>query len=353
MSEFNKLLESVKVGKKLKESIDYDSEESIEKFDKLMDLLAQSVIGSEVVRIDSVEELGVFNDDYEMIDDFIGSSKMLPIDISKYLNKKDSEFFKGFIDHWEMELYLREVDSIKVVNLGNPAEGEYYISKSDLDKIKSQPSSNKSDQIGSDNKRSDFVIENGILIEYNGKKPNVVIPNNVKGIDDWVFSRCTSIKSVVIPNSVTSIGRSAFENCTSLTSIELPSSITSTGNYVFDNCTSLKSIVIPSSVTNIGVGVFENCTSLKSIEIPNSVKSIDPVAFRGCKSLTSIEIPSSVTSIGTGVFRDCDSLTSIIYKGTKKEALTNLKVKDKIWREYSSITKIICTDGDIELDSKD
>ena len=136
----------------------------------------------------------------------------------------------------------------------------------------------------SDNTAPDFVIENDILIEYNGKGSNVVIPDNVKSIDNWVFSECTSLKSIVIPDSVTSIGVGAFGDCRSLINIEIPSSVTSIGNYAFDNCSKLKSIT---------------------------------------------------------------------YKGTKEEALNILKVNNKWWRKYSSIEKIICTDGDIELDSED
>jgi len=47
----------------------------------------------------------------------------------------------------------------------------------------------------------------------------LVIPEGVTEIKDYVFYNCTSLKSVEIPDSVTSIGRSAFEDCTSLTSI--------------------------------------------------------------------------------------------------------------------------------------
>ena len=125
MSEFNKLLESVKVGKKLQESNDlYHSEEVADKFRNLLNLIAQSVIGSEVVNIESVDAIGEFNDDYLMVEEFLDSAKSHPIDISKYLNKEDSEFFKGFMDYWEIELSLEELNSIKVFSLGNPAGGE-------------------------------------------------------------------------------------------------------------------------------------------------------------------------------------------------------------------------------------
>ena len=42
---------------------------------------------------------------------------------------------------------------------------------------------------------------------------SVIIPNNVKIIEDYAFINCHGLTSVTIPNSVTSIGKGAFFNC--------------------------------------------------------------------------------------------------------------------------------------------
>lgn len=136
---------------------------------------------------------------------------------------------------------------------------------------------------------TDFKIENGILIQYNGNDSHVVIPDGV-----------------------TSIGSSAFFYCQGLTSVTIPSSVTSIGRYTFDGCTALTTISIPSSMTSIGDYAFHGCTCLTSINIPNSVTSIGESAFSGCTGLTSIEIPSSVTNIGSNAFYNCSGLTSIV-----------------------------------------
>ena len=137
----------------------------------------------------------------------------------------------------------------------------------------------------------------------------VVLPNSVTSIREYLFSDMQYLTSITIPNSVVNIGRSVFEDCHSLKSITIPNSVTHIGNDAFENCSSLSSVTIPNSVTSIGDDAFCCCYSLTSITIPNSVTSIGMYAFYDCESLTSITIPSSVTIIGDGAFIDCSQVT--------------------------------------------
>jgi hypothetical protein len=196
-----------------------------------------------------------------------------------------------------------------------------------------------------------LIVAHHLFIN-NEEIKDLIIPQTITIIPDYVFSDCSSLTSVTIPNSVTSIGSYAFQGCNGLTSVhisdleawlnisfdsnpllyahhlylngkeitnlEIPLSVTSIGNSAFIGCTGLTSVTIPNSVTNIGSRAFQGCNGLTSIKIPNSVSSIGSWAFWGCTSLTSATIPNSVTDIDMHAFEGCSSLTSITIPNSVK-----------------------------------
>lgn len=114
--------------------------------------------------------------------------------------------------------------------------------------------------------------------------------------------------------------------------------------YLFD--TSITDYKIPNGVTSIRTCAFRECENLISVEISDTVTNIGDYAFLRCKKLKNVAISASVTTIASEAFRECKKLKQLHYKGTKKQFNDNLKAR---WIEYSSIQKIICTDGVIEL----
>lgn len=116
------------------------------------------------------------------------------------------------------------------------------------------------------------------------------VPEGVKSVGSWAFSRCGALTSVTLPDSVIYIGSSAFRYCRNLISINLPGSLTHIGAWAFNDCRSLPSITIPDSVTYIGDGAFYFCNLLTSITIPDSVTHIGTNPFVGCVKLTDIVI---------------------------------------------------------------
>ena len=186
---------------------------------------------------------------------------------------------------------------------------------------------------------NDFVIENGVLKEYQGQGGDVVIPEGVTSIGDGAFWGCRSLTSVVIPEGVTSIGASAFSYCSSLTSVVIPEGVTSIGVRALYDCSSLTSVVIPEGVTSIGRQAFYYCQSLTSVVIPEGVTYIGDSAFSGCSSLASVVIPEGVTSIGASAFSDCSSLASVVIP----EGVTSIGAS-AFWG-CSSLASIVIPEG--------
>lgn len=155
---------------------------------------------------------------------------------------------------------------------------------------------------------SDFEIENGALIKYNGRKDRAVIPSGVISIEDRAFFGKYPLKSVVIPDTVTAIGEGAFQGCTLLSEAVIPDSVTEIGENAFKDCPSLKRVFIPSGVTEIDNGCFAFCGRLTSVNIPDGVTRIGREAFNVCAFLEELSIPDSVTCIGEGAFAYCRSL---------------------------------------------
>lgn len=182
---------------------------------------------------------------------------------------------------------------------------------------------------------------------YHSSIDSLVIPDSVTSIGDYAFFDCNNLTSIEIPNSVTSIGSSAFGDCNSLTNIKIPNSVTSIGDNTFSGCSSLISITISNKITNIGIRMFSSCTNLTNITIPDNVTNIRDYAFFYCTNLTNIKIPNRVTSIGNYVFYKCIKLSEIFFDGTKNQ-WENIK-KNEYWNRGSSLKKITCIDGEVNL----
>ena len=141
---------------------------------------------------------------------------------------------------------------------------------------------------------------------------SIVLPINLKAIDDNAFQGLVHLKSIQIPDSVSSIGYSAFNNCTNLTEVVIPNSVRTMGGNIFNGCKSLSSVIIGDSVDRIGDNSFSSCRSLMRVKIGASVSSIGDRAFSGCSKLTTLTVPKSVTNIGCWTFSGCSELKEII-----------------------------------------
>lgn len=116
---------------------------------------------------------------------------------------------------------------------------------------------------------NDFVIEDGVLVKYNGKESRVVIPEGVRVIGASAFYGNKTIKTIEICEGLEGIASRAFMN-SSITEITLPASIKTVGESAFESCLCKKSEIPRSKV------LFFRITSRKSAKKPSRVVNSEP-----------------------------------------------------------------------------
>jgi hypothetical protein len=90
----------------------------------------------------------------------------------------------------------------------------------------------------------------------------VVLPKDLKVVDDFVFGICESFTEIVIPDGVTTIGIGAFSYCENLARIKIPKSVTSVEYVAFYNCNNLNEDIRQEILERFGVDVFKDVQDL-------------------------------------------------------------------------------------------
>lgn len=144
---------------------------------------------------------------------------------------------------------------------------------------------------------------------------NLVIPEGMTEIKQYVFSGLTNLASVTIPKSLTSIGTYAFRYCTGLTSVQFNAVNCNVDSYnngkPFLGCDNLINFSFGDSVPTIPDRLCMEMSGLTSVTIPNSVTSIGQYAFSGCDHLTNISFGSGLQSINANAFSGCSQVVRI------------------------------------------
>ena len=220
--------------------------------------------------------------------------------------------------------------------------------------------------------KSEFVIEDRMLVAYKGLGGRVVIPDD-EGIlyigayafclyetdysvelpeDDYdankIPSANTSITEVVIPYGVEEIQKYAFYNCTALRVVEVPTSLKYIREYAFYNDKQLTTVKLLGSADSENLGLeatkaetvgkyaFYGCEKLENINI-SKIFAIGDRAFAGCAALQSADL-SALRNTGAEAFRDCTALASVVltentklsYAMFARSGLQSVEVYEKI-----------------------
>lgn len=207
----------------------------------------------------------------------------------------------------------------------------------------------------------DFIVEDGVLRKYCGRKGHIVIPDGVTEIDSCAFERNKRLRSVIIPESVKKIGA-----------------------FAFLACENLKKVVLPSGLEEIGIGAFMTCKSLESINIPEHVEFEDQMFF-GCDSLAdemgfvivkgilqyycgenkNVVVPENVIRVTGKAFQDCFTLESIEFANPETKVDEDafwgclgmrdkdgfVIVRDVLYFYFGEEPNVVVPDGTVEIES--
>ena len=211
----------------------------------------------------------------------------------------------------------------------------------------------------------------------------VIINKNVSNWNFGIFSECDKLVNLSILSEKVSINNSTLGNPKSLKEVKIndenekykfedglvlskdgkkiyaclitkeedtynfSNEIDEIGPYAFFKCNNLKYIYIPENVNRIGERAFGYCSNLKEIRINSN--SLCPLTFIGDDALETAVFGKNVQRFDYGIFSSCNNIKNITYLGTMDEWSSTLG-KTNSWKNgNTSITKIICSDGEISL----
>lgn len=226
---------------------------------------------------------------------------------------------------------------------GNVDEEKEIIS--DNENVPDVQNENGEEAVGAAN-LEDFVINNGVLVEYNGTASEVTIPQNVTKINYYVFKNHTELQKVVLDGCTVEIESEAFRDCSGLKTIEGTGNITSIESQAFEGCSALESIEGTETIRYIGYAAFSGCTAFKGFVFTENLMTLRDEAFAGCKSLENIVFPESLEEIGDRVFENaavqkltflCEYKKGMFEGGTTKELIVTKGDFGEIKEGYSMI----------------
>lgn len=179
----------------------------------------------------------------------------------------------------------------------------------------------------------DFLIQNGVLEEYNGAGADVVIPEGPTEIGFGAFGYKDQIKTVTIAGSVKKIDMWAFQGCIGLTEVTIPETVQEMEGGVFYGCRNIELIRMPLRL--LEVNLFSPTSKMVKIELTEKGEVIAtvPVIFRKDypSSPTWIHCEDYIAPIGSDNIAYFDK---VLAAGTYDGFNTNEdgRIKAILWR---------------------
>lgn len=141
------------------------------------------------------------------------------------------------------------------------------------------------------------------LCMFGKEYTSVILPDNLKTIDDGALACCNSLPVINLPSSLETIGEYAFYECEIIRSVTIPESVSNINNFAFSKCSKLESLTINNGKElSIGNYAFSKCHELKDIKLSDNLKLIGSGAFSSCKNIHSLTFPVKLEYIKEEAF---------------------------------------------------
>ncbi|MDD4291499.1 MAG: leucine-rich repeat protein [Clostridia bacterium] len=161
----------------------------------------------------------------------------------------------------------------------------------------------------------EFVIVDGVLIEYNGKGGDVVIPDEVVKIGSMVFAIDETIKTMRINEGCVEVSDSAFWRTYNMTEVYIPKTLEIIGNSNFSGCTALTKFNFENlcNIKTIGTSFFVGNPGFTEIVFPETAQPISlKEAFKVLPNLEKITFNCEFASLDA-VVSICPDVKEVIF----------------------------------------
>lgn len=184
--------------------------------------------------------------------------------------------------------------------------------------------------------KSEFVIENRILVAYKGLGGEVVIPDDegIMQIGAYAFCLYRTDNTIEVSDEDYDANKIPATN-TTITKVVVPRGVEEIQKYAFYNCTGLKEIVLPETLKIIREYAFYNDKKLETIDLSDTkVETIGRAAFYNCAKLQTIDL-QRIYAIGVSAFEN---------SGITETDLTSLRnTGDRAFFGTRSLTSVVLT----------
>lgn len=131
---------------------------------------------------------------------------------------------------------------------------------------------------------------------YGCKITNVKLPETILRVGDCSFKNCRILRQIELPKSLESIGKNAFMS-SSVSSVVVPNNVKLIQESAFYDCNNLIQVIIGDKIQTIENSCFVNCPKLMEVfcTSTNRPNGLSMETFSGAHSALEIYVPSYTT----------------------------------------------------------